>query len=97
SNRRAFSAGENVVDGGVELLQPSTWHDDRVSPAVCFLSDPQKTSAIIFAELYIKVFPLNLKLLRFDDVVHFDLTPILGRTPEVRKAKNSPKFHAVNG
>ena len=56
----------------VNSFDPGARDDDRVSPAVRFLGDAKESSAIVFAEFDVEMFPLDLDLLRFDNVVHVE-------------------------
>lgn len=69
-HRGAFARGEDVLDRGAEFVQACAGDDDRVAPAVRFFRYAKEFAPIILAEFHVEVFPLDLDLLRFDDVIH---------------------------
>jgi len=90
-----MSCAEHVFDGGGELVRPGARDDDGVAPAMGFLGNAKKSSPIVLAEFHVEVLPLDLDLLRFDNMIH--VGPECGRTPVVGEGKNLPKFHTPNG
>lgn len=72
---RRFAVRKNFSNGRRKLFNTCAWHDDTITAAVSFLSDPQEFAALIFPELDIEVLALNLQFFRLDDVVHFALRP----------------------
>src|SRR5438874_1137589 len=55
-----------------------------------FLGNAKKSAPIILAEFHVEVFPLDLDLFRFDNIVH--AAAECGRARTVGKAKNLPKL-----
>ena len=78
--------GKHVVNGGSELCRSGARDDDGISPAMGFLGNAKESPSIIFAEFHVKVFPLDLDLLRFDNIVHVGRE--FGRLSGVVEAKN---------
>ena len=93
--RRLLGSGKHVVDGGSELGRPGARDDDGISPAMGFLGNAKESPAIIFAEFHIKVFPLDLDLLRFDNIVHVGRE--FGRLSGLVEAKNSLNLTTQKG
>ena len=54
----------------VNSSRPGARNDDGVAPAMRFLGNAKKSSPIVLAEFHIEVLPLDLDLLRFDNIVH---------------------------
>jgi hypothetical protein len=70
--RDARASGmEHLADRRHKIAHACARDDDRVPPPVRFLSNAEKFSAIILAELHMKAFPFDLELFRLDDAVHF--------------------------
>src|SRR3954454_19399221 len=90
-----LGCGKHVVNGGSELVRTCAWDDDCIPPAMGFLGDAKESAPIILAKFHVEVFPLDLDLFRFDNVVHAG--PECGRARPIGKAKNSPKFDAHKG
>ena len=88
--RCLLGSGKHVVNGGSELVRPGTWDDDGISPAMGFLGNAKESSSIVFTEFHIEVLPLDLDLLRFDNIVH--VGPEFGRLSSFVEAKNSLNF-----
>ena len=86
-----LSRGQHVLDGGGELVRPGTRDDDGIAPAMRFLGNAKKSSPIVLAEFHIEVLPLDLDLLRFDNIVHSGAE--CGRTRAVEEAKSLPNFN----
>jgi len=84
-----LSCAENVLNGGGELARPSARNDDGVAPAMRFLGNAKKSSPIVLAEFHIEVLPLDLDLLRFDNIVHS------GRSVAERERLGKQKFCLV--
>jgi hypothetical protein len=85
-SRCLLSCGKHVVNGGSELVRTCAWDDDCIPPAMGFLGDAKESAPIILAEFHVEVFPLDLDLFRFDNVVHSGAE--CGRARAVGKAKN---------
>jgi hypothetical protein len=66
----ALAVREHFADRSREFVHARARHDDCVAAAVCFFSDAQKLPAIVFAQLDMKIFALNLNLAGLDDVIH---------------------------
>ena len=90
-----LSRAEHVLNGGGELARPGTRNDDGVAPAMRFLGNAKKSSPIVLAEFHIEVLPLDLDLLRFDNIVHSGAK--CGRTRAVGEAKILPNFNPPKG
>ena len=65
---------EDLADRRRKIIHARAGHDDRIAAAVCFLGDPEETSAIVLAILHVKTLSLDLELFRFDDAIHFRKT-----------------------
>ena len=85
-DRGAFVGREYVFDRGAEFVQPRARHNNRVPPAMRFFSNAKEFAPIVLAEFHVKVFPLDLDLFRFDDVIHVRGS-ILGRFGGAWEAK----------
>jgi hypothetical protein len=72
-NWRAFAVRQNFSNGRRKVIDTGTWHNDAVPAAVSFFGDAQESSAVVFTELHIEVFALNLQFSRLDNVIHFYL------------------------
>lgn len=94
-SRCLLGCGKHVLNGGSELVRTCAWDDDRISPAMGFLGNAKESAPIILAEFHVEVFPLDLDLFRFDNIVHAGAE--CGRAHAVGKAKNLPKFNAGKG
>src|SRR5205809_4701797 len=68
--RRASVIRQNFRNCRCKVIYARTGHDDAVAPAVSFLRDAQEFSAIILAELHVKMLPLNLEFFCLDNVIH---------------------------
>jgi len=68
--REARAGGDRFGDRGGEFVDPRARHDDGVAPAVRFLGDAEEFPAFVFADLELEKLPLDLQLLRFDEVFH---------------------------
>jgi hypothetical protein len=68
----ALAVREHFADRRREFVHARARHDDCVAAAVCFFSDAQKLPAIVFAQLDMKIFALNLNLAGLDDAVHLE-------------------------
>ena len=84
--RCLLGSGKHVVNGGSELVRPSTRDDDGISPAMGFLGNAKESSSIVFTEFHIEVLPLDLNLLRFYNIIHFGAE--CGRMPVIGEGKN---------
>jgi hypothetical protein len=76
---RPVRAGQDLTDCRGKVIQARARDDDGIAASVGLFRDPQELSAVIFPELHVKIFPLNLKLLGLDDVVHLsgvEFTPL---------------------
>jgi len=90
-----LNCAEYVLDGGGEFVRPGARDDDGIAPAMRFLGNAKKSSPIVLAEFYIEVLPLDLDLLRFDNIVHSGAE--CGRTRAVGEAKSLPNFNPGKG
>src|SRR5437763_8992275 len=91
--RRASVIRQNFRNGRCKVIYACTGHDDAVAPAVSFLRDAQEFPAIILAELYVKMLPLNLQFFRFDNVIHHSRSRRLYGT-RFTQGKKNPRFFA---
>ena len=89
---RALPVRKNFSNRRCKVIDTRTGHDDAVTAAVSFLSDPQELPALIFPELYIEVLALNLQFSRLDDVIHFALTPPSLGSGTLKWKQNSQVF-----
>lgn len=74
---------EHIINRRCEIIQPCARNDDGVPPAVRFLGDAQKLSALVLAEFEVKPLPFDLNFFRLENTVHFkhrlELTGFIGR------------------
>ena len=70
---RAFAIRKNFRNRRSKIINARARHDDAVAAAVSFFRDTQEPPALIFSELYIEMFALNLQFFRLDDIIHFAL------------------------
>ena len=68
---RAFAIRKNFRNRRSKIINARARHDDAVAAAVSFFRDTQEPAAVIFSELYIEMFALNLQFFRLDDIIHF--------------------------
>jgi hypothetical protein len=68
---RALGVFDYFANCGCEIVYAGARDDDGITAAVGFLSNSQKLSSLVLAEFHVKVFPFDLDLPGFDDVVHF--------------------------
>jgi hypothetical protein len=87
-----LSRSEHVVNGSGEFVRSGARDDNGISPAMGFLGNAKESAPIVLAEFHVEVLPLDLDLLRFDNIIH--LGAECGRVPVVGEAKNSPNFYA---
>ncbi len=66
-----FGGREHFTDRRCEIVYPGARHDDRISPAMSFLSDAEEFAAIVLPELDVEMLALNLDFSGLDDVIHF--------------------------
>lgn len=67
-----MSAGaQHFTDRRGEVAHAGARNNDRVPAAMRFLGDAKEFSAIVFAKLDVKTLSFDLKLLCFDNAVHF--------------------------
>lgn len=62
---------DHVVDRGGEIVHPGARYDDRVAAAMRFLRDPEKFTAVIFAEFHMEMFAFDLQFPGLYEVIHF--------------------------
>jgi hypothetical protein len=70
-SRRPYGVFNHFADCSCELVHARARNDDRIPAAMGFLSNSQELATLILAEFHVKVFPFDLELPCFDDVVHF--------------------------
>lgn len=73
-SRRPYGVFNHFADCRCELVHPSARNNDRIPAAMGFLGNSQELSTLVLAEFHVKVFPFDLELPCFDDVVHFKKT-----------------------
>jgi hypothetical protein len=65
--------GQNFSNCRRKVIDAGARHDDTVAAAMSFLGDAQESPTLVFSELHVEMFALNLQFSRFDDVIHFPL------------------------
>src|SRR5579884_2465563 len=70
-SRRAFAVCQKVSNSRRKLFNPCAGQNDAVTPAVCLLSDPQESSALVFPEFDVEALAFNPQFSRLDNVIHF--------------------------
>ncbi len=70
---RRFAVSKNLSYRRCKVINAGTGDDDAVTAAMSFFSDAQESTAVVFAELHVKMLAFNLQFPRLDDVVHFAL------------------------
>jgi hypothetical protein len=68
--RRCHDRIDDLVQGRAEFFQTRTWDNDGIAAPMRLFGDAQKSAAFVFAELDVKMFALDLQLLRGDNVIH---------------------------
>src|SRR2546423_4203859 len=86
---------KDLVDGGREIPDTRARDDDRVPSAVCFLRDPEESSAIVFTKLHVETLPFDLEFFRLDDAVHFRKRRSLGQSAYRMEANSATPVAAV--
>ena len=66
-----LAGAEHFADRRREIIHAGAWNNDRVPSAMRFFGDTKEFSAIVFAKLNVKTLSFDLKLLCFDNAVHF--------------------------
>lgn len=66
-----FGGREHCADRRRKIVYPCAWYDDRISPAMSFLSDAEEFAAIVLPELDVEMLALDLDFSGLDDVIHF--------------------------
>jgi hypothetical protein len=90
-----LSRSEHVVDGSGELVRPGARDDDGVSPAMGFLGNAKESAPIVLAEFHVEVLPLDLDLLRFDNIIHAERS--VAKRGRLGKQKVCLKFNQPKG
>ena len=85
--RQPVAIRQYFADRVREFIHASARNDDGVAAAVGFFGDAQKLSAIILAKFDVKIFALNLKLARLNDVIHLQSGRDSAPLTNERKAK----------